>query len=90
MAGKRANIPRAKMSPEVKRAYAQVEKGVRGIGKSIADIQQGLRKAERKVETDARARIRGLRDEVPEHSRHAGGAEPASRVRKNPRISSSA
>ena len=41
--------------PRARIHRAQVEKGVRGIGKSIADIQQGLRQAERKVEKDARA-----------------------------------
>jgi predicted negative regulator of RcsB-dependent stress response len=53
-----------KMSPEVKAAYAQVEAGVRSLGKSIAEIQQGFRKAERKIEADARSRIRELRQEA--------------------------
>ncbi len=53
-----------KMSPEVKAAYAQVETGVRSLGKSIAEIQQGFRKAERKIEADARSRIRELRQEA--------------------------
>jgi ElaB/YqjD/DUF883 family membrane-anchored ribosome-binding protein len=53
-----------KMSPEVKAAYAHVERGVRGLGKSIEDIQRGLREAERKIEADARARIRDLRKEA--------------------------
>ncbi len=49
------------MSPEVKAAYADVASGVRNLGKSIAEIQQGLRKAERQIEADARRRIRALR-----------------------------
>jgi hypothetical protein len=52
------------MSPEAKAAYAQVESGVRSLGKSIDEIQRGLRKAERRIEADARARIRLLRKEA--------------------------
>jgi len=55
------------MTPEVKQAYAQVESGIRGIGKSITEIQQGLRKAERKIEADARARIKALRADARAH-----------------------
>ena len=55
---------RAKMSPEVKAAYAQIESGMRSIGKSIAEIQQGLRAAERQIEADARARIKALRKDA--------------------------
>jgi hypothetical protein len=55
---------KATMSPEMKTAYAQLEAGVRGLGRSMAEIQQGLRKAERKIEADARARIRALRQEA--------------------------
>lgn len=61
----RASRKRARrsMSPEVRAAYANVESGVRNLGKSIAEIQQGLRKAEREIEADARRRIRALRQE---------------------------
>jgi hypothetical protein len=54
----------ARMSPEAKAAYAQVERGVKGLGKSIAEIRRGLRTAERKIEADAKARIRALRREA--------------------------
>ena len=50
-----------KMPPEVKEAYRQLQTGVKGLGKSIAEIQRDLRKAERKIEADARARITELR-----------------------------
>jgi hypothetical protein len=52
------------MPPEVKAAYADLETGVKHLGKSIAEIQQGLRKAERQIEADARARIRALRQDA--------------------------
>lgn len=54
----------SKRSPEARAAYAEVEKGVRNLGKSIAEIRRGLTKAERKIEADARARIRALRAEA--------------------------
>ena len=57
---------KGRMSPEVKAAYAQVESGVRSLGKSIDEIQRGLRQAERRIEADARARIRLLRKEARE------------------------
>jgi hypothetical protein len=59
---KKRSMP--KMSPEVKEAYKQVQSGVRSIGKSIDEIRQGLRKAERQIEADARARIKTLRQEA--------------------------
>ena len=49
------------MPPEVKAAYAEVEKGVKHLGKAMSEVQQGLRRAERKIEADARLRIRTLR-----------------------------
>ena len=61
---KRAIRPGPKMSPEIKEAYMQLQSGAKSLGKSIAEIQQGLRKAERKIEADARARIRGLRQDA--------------------------
>jgi len=53
-----------KMSPEVKDAYMQVQSGVKSLGKSIDEIRQGLRKAERQIEAEARARIKALRQEA--------------------------
>ena len=60
MASKKA----LKTSPEARAAYADVQKGVRNLGKSIDEIRRGLRKAERQIEADARARIRALREEA--------------------------
>ena len=64
MAAKRRKPTRPKLPPEVKAAYAEVQNGVRILGKSIAEIHQDLRKAERRIEADARVRIRALRDEA--------------------------
>jgi ABC-type transporter Mla subunit MlaD len=52
------------MPPEVKDAYKQLQGGVQGLGKSIAEIQRDLRRAERKIEADARARITELRQDA--------------------------
>ena len=57
----RAKRSLPKMPPEVKDAYEQLHSGVKGLGKSIAEIQRDLRRAERKIEADARARITELR-----------------------------
>jgi predicted nucleic acid-binding Zn-ribbon protein len=54
------------MPPEVKDAYVQLQTGVKGLGKSIAEIRRDLRKIERKIEADARARIKGLRQDARE------------------------
>ena len=53
-----------RMSPEVKATYAHIQSGVRSLGQSIEEIRRGLRKAERKIESDARARIRLLRKDA--------------------------
>jgi hypothetical protein len=60
----RTKPSRPKMSPEARRAYADVERGVRSLGKAIVEIRQGLRKAERQIEADARARVRALRNDA--------------------------
>jgi chromosome segregation ATPase len=64
MASKRRKVSRPKLPPEVKAAYAELESGMRSLGKSIAQINQDVRKAERQIEADARARIRTLRDDA--------------------------
>ena len=53
-----------KLSPEARAAYADVEQGVRHLGRSIAEVRRGLQKAERKIEADARARVRALREDA--------------------------
>lgn len=50
-----------KLPPEMRAAYKEIEGGVRDLGKSITQIQQGLLKAERRIEADAKARIAALR-----------------------------
>ena len=45
-------------------AQGQIERGVTEIGKAIADVQRGLAGAERRIETDARRRIRQLQKEA--------------------------
>jgi len=52
------------MSREARIVYAEVQQGVRHLEKSIAEIQRGLHRAERKLEADARARIRELRKDA--------------------------
>lgn len=44
-------------------AQGQLERAVREIEKAIVDIQRGLASAERRIEKDARRRIRGLQKE---------------------------
>ena len=60
----RAKTPRTRMSPEAKAAYTQVAGGLRSLGKAITEIQQSFRDAERRIEADARRRIRALRHEA--------------------------
>jgi hypothetical protein len=54
----------SRMSPEAKVAYAQVAGGLRNLGKAISEIQQTFRQAERRIQADARRRIRALRHEA--------------------------
>jgi hypothetical protein len=51
------------MSPEAKAAYGEIKQGMGHLEKSIVEIQRGLRRAEQKIEGDARARVRELRKE---------------------------
>jgi chromosome segregation ATPase len=52
------------LSGEAKAAYGELQKGVNHLKKSIADARRDLRKAEQKIEADARARVRDLRKEA--------------------------
>jgi len=69
VATKRAATKRAATPRAARAAQGQLEKGVREIEKAIADVQQGLARAERRIETDARQRIRGLQKEGHAHMR---------------------
>jgi hypothetical protein len=60
----------APMSREVKAAYREIEKGVDHLARSIKEIRVGLRQAERKIEADARTRVRELRKEARTQSPH--------------------
>jgi hypothetical protein len=51
------------MSPEKRAAHGEIQRGIANLGKSIAEIQRGLRKAEKEIERDARKRIGELRKE---------------------------
>jgi cell division septum initiation protein DivIVA len=55
---------RGAMSREAKAAYTEIQKGVKRLEQSIADIRRGLGKAEKRIEADARQRIRRLRAEA--------------------------
>jgi len=52
------------MSREARSLYAEIRQGIRHLETSIGEIQRGLRKAEHKLEADARARIRELRKDA--------------------------
>ena len=52
------------MSREARNLYAEIQQGVRHLETSIGEVQRGLRKAEQKLEADARARIRDLRKDA--------------------------
>jgi hypothetical protein len=52
------------MSPAVKAAYSEIEKGVAHLARSIEEIRVGLRQTERRIEADARKRVRELRKEA--------------------------
>ena len=55
------------MSREARALYAEIQQGVRHLETSIGEIQRGLRRAERKLEADARAQIRQLRKDARTH-----------------------
>ncbi len=57
---KRAALPK---SPEARAAHSEIQQGLKHLGKSIGEIQSGLRRAERQIEADARKRIAELRKE---------------------------
>ena len=59
-----AQRARAAMSKEARAGYDEVQKSIAHLEKSFAEIQRGLRKAERSIEADARARIQALRKEA--------------------------
>lgn len=52
------------LTPPMKAAYGDIKQGVRHVEKSIAEVQKGLRKAEKAIEAQARKRIRELRKEA--------------------------
>jgi hypothetical protein len=52
------------MSPAEKAAYGDIKLGIKHVEKSIGEVQKALRRAERAIESDARARIRELRKEA--------------------------
>jgi hypothetical protein len=54
----------AKLSPEARAAYGEIRQGVAHLEKSIVEIQRGFRNAEKKIEADARVRVRELRREA--------------------------
>ncbi len=57
----RAKSPKKALPPEVRAAYSEIKQSIGHLEKSIVDINRGLRAAERKIEADARARVRELR-----------------------------
>ena len=59
-----ASKKRTVMSGEARAAYGEIQRGVKSLEKSITEIQRGLLKAEKKIEAEARTRIRDLRKEA--------------------------
>jgi hypothetical protein len=59
MANERTTLPR-----EAQVAYAELRKGVAGLGRAIAQAESAFRATERRIEADARQRIRELRREA--------------------------
>ena len=55
------------MSREARATYVEVQQCVRHLDKSIREVERGVRKAEHKLEADARARIRDLRKDARTH-----------------------
>jgi hypothetical protein len=51
---------RAKASRARRAARDEIKRGMKHLEKSIGEIQQGLRDAERQIEAEARTRIRAL------------------------------
>ena len=52
------------MSADAKAAYSELQKSVNDVGRAIAEIRRNARRAEQKIEADARLRIRALRKEA--------------------------
>jgi hypothetical protein len=74
---------RIAMPREVRAAYGEIQKGVAHLDGSIAEIRTGLRRAERKIEMDARRRISDLRKEARAQMRALQGKQrEASRTLK--------
>jgi len=55
---------RTTMSREARAAYGEIHTSVKQLEKSISDIRRGLSKVERRIEADARARIRDFRNQA--------------------------
>jgi hypothetical protein len=56
---KRVAVPR-----EMRAAYGEIQQGLTHLDRSIVDLRGGLRRAEQKIEADARRRISDLRREA--------------------------
>jgi ElaB/YqjD/DUF883 family membrane-anchored ribosome-binding protein len=59
-----ASVRKPPLSREAKVAYSEIQKGLSQLKRSAAEIHRSLRKAEQRIEADARARIRDLRREA--------------------------
>lgn len=61
---KRSGRPRKSLPREARATYAELQQGVRHLENAMSEIQRGLLKAERRVEAEARARIRAMRKDA--------------------------
>src|SRR5512147_2452733 len=64
---KRKSAPKPLKSPEARAAQSEIKLGVKHLEKSIDEIKRGLRKTEKLIEADARARIKSLRGDARTH-----------------------
>ena len=64
MANTKRRRASATISREKRAARNQIQLGVKRLEKSISEIRTGLRKAERTIEADARARVQTLRKDA--------------------------
>jgi hypothetical protein len=64
---KKRSASKTRKSPEVRAAQGEIKLGVKHLERSIGEIKKGLRKTEKLIEADARARIRSLRSDARTH-----------------------
>ncbi len=79
-----AKKPPAPKSLEERAAHFEIQQGLKTLGKTISELQKGMKSAEREIEADARRRIAALRKEGREQldAINAKGRDIAGSLRK--------